>query len=772
MKENKVISFFIPNLTGGGAERFIVNLASEFSKRGFKVYLLTCSIKGPYASEVYQDVELIDLNTTRTLFALPKLAMFLRTFQPSVLVSTIYHANMVSILAGMVSRAKTKIIVRESNMHKTLKDSSSSYLAYKMTFFFLKFLYRRCHAIVAVSEAMKHELNQLISGISEKLHLVHNFIDVDEIDKLVKEDVDHPWLDKNSKIPVLLSVGRLSNQKNWPLLLKGFSELVKTKEMRLVILGEGPKRQEIESMLTELDIQDHVSLPGFKQNPFSWMQKSDGFVLSSDAEGFPNVLVQALYCECKIISSDCESGPREILEEGKWGHLFKVGDVDDLILKLEESLESPPLLNLKERAIFFSKVFSKDKCLDLYENIIYPGATLTSEGYSNEIDGFEKKINFSNSSFNSITVPPSQNVVSLFTPSLGGGGAERFMVNLANEFSAKGNKVYLVACSLGSYTSDVREDVEIIDLQSSRVLYSLPKLIAFLSIIKPSTLISTIYHTNMVAVTAGYISRSKTKIIVREDNMSQSHRSKSASFISYKFTFSLKKILYKMSHAVVVLQSAMEEELKMMIPGIENKVKLINNFIDVDRISSLAKEPVNHPWLQDDYTVPVIMSAGRLSNQKNWPLLIKAFSKTLKERKLKLIILGEGTLRGEIEGLIKELKIEKDVSLPGFVTNPYSWMARSEIFILSSDFEGFPNVLLEALCCDCSIISSDCDSGPREILEEGKWGQLFKVGDVTDLSVKIQSALDKNIEYDTKSRARYFSSSRCVEQYEKLFVES
>ena len=99
-------------------------------------------------------------------------------------------------------------------------------------------------------------------------------------------------------------------------------------------------------------------------------------------------------------------------------------------------------------------------------------------------------------------------------------------------------------------------------------------------------------------------------------------------------------------------------------------------------------------------------------------------------------------------------------------------MARSEIFILSSDFEGFPNVLLEALCCDCSIISSDCDSGPREILEEGKWGQLFKVGDVNDLSVKILSALDNNIEYDTKSRARYFSSSRCVEQYEKLFVES
>lgn len=227
-----------------------------------------------------------------------------------------------------------------------------------------------------------------------------------------------------------------------------------------------------------------------------------------------------------------------------------------------------------------------------------------------------------------------------------------------------------------------------------------------------------------------------------------------------------------MSHAVVVLSTAMKEEIQDLIPGIEDKVSLIYNFVDINQINFLSKEKVDHPWFQEDFTTPVILSAGRLSVQKNYPVLINAFSDVLKTKDLRLIILGEGEKRQEIEELIAKLGIQDKVSLPGFKQNPFSWMARAEIFALSSDFEGCPNVLLQALGCGCKVIASDSESGPREILERGKWGRLFKVGDVEDLSNKILSSLQQDKDIDPKERAKYFSNERCLGQYRELFTES
>jgi len=757
MKKVREIALFIPTLEGGGAERFMIDLANGLSSEGDKVYLVVGSLRGRYFSEISSQVEIVDLQSKRILFCLPKLVKFLRSFKPDALISTIYHSNMVAIASALIAFSNTKVIVRDSNMHQTLKEASSSYVSYKLTCFLMRILYRRCHAVVAVSQAMKEELSKLVPGIDEKLNLVHNFIDNDQIKLLSDEDVEHPWLNNTQTVPVILSVGRLSNQKNWPLLLHTFSDILKKREIRLIILGEGEKRKEIESLIHNLGIQDNVSLPGFVQNPFSWMAKSEIFVLSSDAEGFPNVLVQALSCGCKVISSDCESGPREILEDGKWGYLCEVGNLRDLSSKIELSIDNPIGYDTSVRAEFFSK----SKCIGLYNDII---DSCFHEDQRREIKDEEKELK------RDFLRP--QKVIAFFVPSLEGGGAERFMVNLANEFSDKGNKVYLVASSLtGSYISEVSDQIEVIDLRVSRVLYSLPKLIFFLRTIKPSILISTIYHANMVSVTAGIIARSQTKIIIREDNMNESLRNKSSSFIAYQITFFFKKFLYKMSHAVVVLSNAMGEEIKDLIPGIDKKVNLIYNFVDLEAIENLSREDVKHPWLQDNHTSPVIVSAGRLSDQKNWPLLLRAFALNLDHRDIKLIILGEGEKRKELEGLIVDLGIQNNVSLPGFKQNPFSWMARSDIFALSSNFEGCPNVILQALCCGCKIISSDCESGPREILEDGKWGELFKVGDISDLSRKIKLSLDEDLKIDPRERAKYFTNDRCIDEYEKIFLE-
>ena len=202
------------------------------------------------------------------------------------MISTIYHANLVAIFSKTLARVKTRIIVRESNMLQTLKDASKNLATYKLTLALMKMLYRLADSIVVVSEAMGEELVDLINGIDHKIYLIHNFVNYDEISSLASEPVLHPWIeDKKSKI--ILSVGRLSNQKNWPLLLHSFARLRKYNKVKLIILGDGPKRKEIEGLVEKLRIKSSVSLPGFKPNPYSWMSKAEIFVLSSDFEGFP-----------------------------------------------------------------------------------------------------------------------------------------------------------------------------------------------------------------------------------------------------------------------------------------------------------------------------------------------------------------------------------------------------------------------------------------------------------------------------------------------------
>lgn len=173
---------------------------------------------------------------------------------------------------------------------------------------------------------------------------------------------------------------------------------------------------------------------------------------------------------------------------------------------------------------------------------------------------------------------------------------------------------------------------------------------------------------------------------------------------------------------------------------------MIPNAVDTRFVSGRAGAPVPHPWLTDDRDTPVVLAAGRLAEQKGFDTLLKAFAQAKQNLALRLIILGEGKLREELEALARQLGVSDDVSLPGFVDNPYAFMSRADLFVLSSRFEGSPNVMLEALACDCQVVSTDCPSGPREILAGVDWGRLVPVDDVSALSASIENALAHPLE--------------------------
>jgi glycosyltransferase involved in cell wall biosynthesis len=198
-----------------------------------------------------------------------------------------------------------------------------------------------------------------------------------------------------------------------------------------------------------------------------------------------------------------------------------------------------------------------------------------------------------------------------------------------------------------------------------------------------------------------------------------------------------------------------------------NRITVIYNPIDLARIEAMASaDEKSASW-----TEPTIINVGRLIEQKDQQTLIQAFAKVRSRRTCRLVILGEGEKRATLAALARKLGVGSDVLMPGFVANPYNWMRRSAVFVLSSKFEGLPTVLIEAMQCGVSVISADCPSGPAEILEDGRWGKLFRPGDVDALASAIEDALDGKLVANVRQRAADFSVDAAVSRYVALFSD-
>ena len=320
---NKFIAFFIPSLAGGGAERVAVNLTGELSKRGIKVDLVLGEAEGIFLSEMPKGVHIVDLKVSRVLYALPKLIRYLKKNRPDFMISSLSHSNIIAVLAVKLSGTKTKILVKEDN---TLSlASSNSLIKDWFVRFLVRFFYPMSDAVIAVSNGVKDDLVKNVHIRPEKIKIIYSPIITNEMFEKAKEPVLHPWFTSKS-IPIIIAVGRLTNQKDFRTLIKAFSLVRKEIEVNLVILGEGEERKSLEDFSEKLGVSEYVYMPGLVDNPYKYMSKSDVFVLSSIYEGLPTVLVEALALGLPIVSTDCKSGPREILDNGKYGKLVPVGN--------------------------------------------------------------------------------------------------------------------------------------------------------------------------------------------------------------------------------------------------------------------------------------------------------------------------------------------------------------------------------------------------------------------------------------------------------------
>lgn len=353
--------------------------------------------------------------------------------------------------------------------------------------------------------------------------------------------------------------------------------------------------------------------------------------------------------------------------------------------------------------------------------------------------------------------------ITIFLPSLRGGGAERVMVILANGLAARGHKVDLVlAKAEGPYLTDVLEAVRIIDLAAPRVLRGLLPLMRYLRQERPDVMLSALNYANIVAILARKLARVRMRLVVSE----RSSLKRTPIGLAGRGTRLLMRFLYPLADGVICISKGIERDMQRLIGVSANKTVTIYNPVEIERILAMKNAPLDHPWFAIS-AEPLILAAGRLTAVKDYPTLIRAFAHLRAKRHARLVILGQGEDEVALKALASELGIAADTKFIGFHSNPFAWMARCDLYVMSSASEGFGNVLAEAMVCGAKIVSTDCPSGPTEILEDGRWGRLVPVGDSTQLASAMAEALDDPYPPNVKERAEAFQSGKIIELYEK-----
>lgn len=371
MRATTKVCFFLNNLNGGGAERVVVKLLNELVDEDIDIELVLSQMTGPYLSELNTSIKVVDLNCKSKLLAIFKLSSHLRKTKPNIIFSTITGANIIALLAKSISFVNCKSIIREANTpsmedkHLGIKAKVLSKLAKK--------LYPFADCIVCVSKDSHADFVGFFKDVdANKIKVIYNpVVDTEFLTKMQqKPAITTPWIEK---FPYFLGVGRLSEQKDFHSLIHAFSIVREKHVCKLIILGEGPLRESHTNEIVKLKLSQDVWMPGFVENPYPYMREADAFVLSSRWEGLPNVLIQALATGTQIISTNCPSGPREILQDGELGKLVTVGDVSRMADAMIDSLESPTPFTTKQNAVAFAQEtfntqFIKMKYLELFRN--------------------------------------------------------------------------------------------------------------------------------------------------------------------------------------------------------------------------------------------------------------------------------------------------------------------------------------------------------------------------------------------------------------------
>ena len=376
------VALAVPHLLGGGAERTTVRIARGLLERGHRVDLLVLHDGDAQGYELPEGARLFVLKPERgswfrnrlllvRVFGLPAVwrvsgtllrqsrafATYLNRENPDCILPSLPKMKVAAFIARHVALKDHAII---PIMHSNLLHRGRNYQ------YLYSIVFPSSDRVVAVSEGVSGDLIQRLGLPQDLVERIYNPVVGNNLEELVQEDIDHPWLHDGGP-PIVLAAGRLARVKDFPTLLRAFAKVADTRPVRLVVLGDGGWRRRLEKLARKLKVADKVWFCGWVTNPFPFMRQASVFVLSSRYEGLGNVLIEALACGCPCISTDCPYGPAEILQNGRFGPLVRVGDAEALAQAIEQLLEAPPdQETLRTRG----QAFGVDEAIERYERLI------------------------------------------------------------------------------------------------------------------------------------------------------------------------------------------------------------------------------------------------------------------------------------------------------------------------------------------------------------------------------------------------------------------
>ena len=347
-KNHRHIAIFASFSGQGGVERMIVNLCQGLVEQGCRLDLLLVKSKSAHLEHLPESVRVIRFKGRHTMASLFELVSYLRREKPQALLAAKDRAGRVAVFARWLAGVRPRLVFRIGTTVSAALEGKG-WLRRMIWYLPMRLIYPHADAIVAVSEGVADDLRSITGITDETIQVIRNPVITPRLAALSQEKLDDPWIGAVTD-PLIIGVGRLTRQKDFPSLLQAFARVRQGRPCRLVILGEGGDRAQLEQLATDLGVREDVYLPGFVSNPYKYLSRAQLFVLSSAWEGSPNVLTEALALGIPVVATDCPSGPREILDGGKISPLVQVGNVEGLAAAMEQVLDNPPSPDLLQQA--------------------------------------------------------------------------------------------------------------------------------------------------------------------------------------------------------------------------------------------------------------------------------------------------------------------------------------------------------------------------------------------------------------------------------------
>ena len=361
------VTFLLPTLGGGGAEKAAIALASEFARRGLRLDFALMRAEGHFLDQVPGSAGVFDLKVDRARWVLGPLVSYMRDRRPRAVLSFMWPLNSAIVFAERVARTGARLILTE-HTDWAVNPLAGTALTRARLNATMRLTYPRATKVVAVSNGSAASVARASGLPQSSIEVIYNPITPLSAAGEPDPEVMANWR-PDGAVPGLLAVGRFHAQKDYPTLLRALSIVRRSRPARLLILGQGPLYEEMKALRAKLGLDDAVLMPGFKPNPYAYMERTDLFVLSSRYEALPTVVIEALACGAPVVSTDCRSGPREILQDGAVGDLVPVGDADALASAILAALARP---HDKQRLVDRANDFSTAEAAQKYLNLLLP----------------------------------------------------------------------------------------------------------------------------------------------------------------------------------------------------------------------------------------------------------------------------------------------------------------------------------------------------------------------------------------------------------------